>query len=319
MASLWSPPCKRKRQGVDSRLLPFRLVYHEGYDLHLGGHVFPAQKYRLIRDRLIARGVAEPADFDEPAPATDEQLMLVHDRSWVQRLKFGTLSYNEIVKLELPYSRHVVDGFWLAAGGTLLAARNALRDGIGFNIGGGFHHAFRAHGEGFCAIHDVAVAIRALQHEGAIRTAMVLDLDVHHGNGTAAIFAGDSAVHTVSFHQLENYPHEKPPSTIDVHLADGTGDAEYLTKLNEVCSLAIPGYKPDLLVYVAGADPYFEDQLGGLSLTMEGLRERDRIVFETARKHRVPVAVTLAGGYAVKTDDTVAIHCGAVEAARESW
>lgn len=296
-------------------MLPLRFVYHDGYDLKLGGHVFPAQKYRLIRERLLSEGFASPEDFAVPTPATDEQVMLVHDRGWIQRLKFGTLSYHEIVKLELPYSRHVADGFWLAAGGTLLAARDALERGIGFNIGGGFHHAFAGHGEGFCAIHDVAVAIRVLQRENAIRSAMVIDLDVHQGNGTAAIFHGDASVQTISFHQRDNYPYEKPPSTIDVHLPDGVGDAEYLPKLREICSLAIPGYKPDMVFYVAGADPYFEDQLGGLSLTLEGLRERDRIVFESARRHGIPVAVTLAGGYALKTDDTVEIHCSTARVA----
>ncbi len=299
-------------------MLPFRLVYHDSYDLHLGDHVFPARKYRLIRERLIADGIASPDDFVTPDPIPDDDLLLVHDRGWIQRLKFGTLDYHEIVKLELPYSRHVVDGFWLAAGGTLLAARNALRDRVGFNIGGGFHHAFPGHGEGFCAIHDVAVAIRAMQRDQAISTAMVIDCDVHHGNGTAAIFHGDKTVSTISFHQFANYPHEKPPSSVDVHLADGTGDEEYLRKLNEICSVAVAGFRPDMIFYVAGADPYFEDQLGGLSLTMEGLRERDRIVFESALGRGIPVVVTLAGGYAMNTDDTVTIHRNTVVAATET-
>jgi acetoin utilization deacetylase AcuC-like enzyme len=302
---------------VNKSRLPFRLVYHDHYDLSLGDHVFPARKYRLIRDRLIADRVADPADFDTPPPIDDDDLLLVHDRGWIQRLKLGTLGYQEIVKLELPYSRRVVEGFWLAAGGTLMAARNALRDRVGFNIGGGFHHAFPAHGEGFCAVHDVAVAIRALQRDGAVRTAMVVDCDVHHGNGTAAIFAGDRTVSTISFHQFANYPSDKPPSSVDVHLADGTGDEEYLKRLNDVCSVAVPGFAPDILFYIAGADPYFEDQLGGLSLTMEGLRERDRVVLEAALGRGVPVVVTLAGGYALNTADTVEIHCGTVvEAAR---
>jgi acetoin utilization deacetylase AcuC-like enzyme len=297
--------------------LPFQFVYHEGYDLRLGGHVFPAQKYRLIRERLLVEGFAGPEDFVAPERVTNEQLLLVHDPGWIQRLEFGTLGYSEIVKLELPYSRHVVDGFWLAAGGTILAGRHSLERGIGFNIGGGFHHAFAAHGEGFCAINDVAVAVRALQHDRSIRTAMVLDLDVHHGNGTAAIFHGDSTVSTISFHQLDNYPYEKPPSTIDIHLPDGTGDADYLPKLHEICSVAIPGYAPDILYYLAGADPYFEDQLGGLALTLEGLRERDRIVFQAASRYKVPVVVVLAGGYALNTSDTVEIHCSTARTAAE--
>ena len=295
-------------------MLPFRLVYHPGYDLNLGAHVFPSRKYRLIHDHLIDEGIAHSADFVEPAPASDEDILRVHDAGWVHRLKTGTMTDVEMIRLEIPYSREMVNGFWLATGGTILAARNALRDRIGFNIGGGFHHAFPAHGEGFCAIHDVAVAIRALQHEGVIERAMVVDCDVHHGNGTAAIFAGDTSVLTLSLHQFDNYPSLKPPSTIDVHLSDGTGDDEYLARLYGALDLAM-GFAPHLIVYVAGADPYGEDQLGGLKLTMDGLKERDRLVFDQALRKKVPVAVTLAGGYARNTADTVAIHCNTVKEA----
>jgi acetoin utilization deacetylase AcuC-like enzyme len=207
-----------------------------------------------------------------------------------------------------------VDGFWLAAGGTLLAARNALRDRIGFNIGGGFHHAYPGHGEGFCAIHDVAVAIRALHHAGEIERAMVVDLDVHQGNGTAAIFAGDKTVLTLSMHQFNNYPSDKPASTIDIHLRDGVGDEEYLDRLRSALAVAM-SFAPNLIVYLAGADPYREDQLGGLALTKEGLKQRDRSVFETALKRTVPVAIALAGGYARNTEDTVTIHCNTVKEA----
>jgi acetoin utilization deacetylase AcuC-like enzyme len=295
-------------------MLPFKLVYHTGYDLNLGEHVFPSRKYVLIRDQLLQEGIAEPADFVEPQPAPDHDVLRVHDAGWVHRLKTGTLSYEEILKLEIPYSKQMVDAFWLATGGTTLAARNSLRDRIGFNIGGGFHHAFPGHGEGFCAIHDVAVAIRALQHEQIIERAMVVDCDVHHGNGTAAIFAGDRTVLTLSLHQFNNYPSEKPPSTIDVNLRDGVGDQEYLDRLRGALQLAM-GFSPHLIVYVAGADPYAEDQLGGLKLTMQGLQLRDRLVFDTALSQNVPVAVTLAGGYAHNTTDTVAIHCNTVKAA----
>jgi acetoin utilization deacetylase AcuC-like enzyme len=295
----------------------FRLIYHEQYDLNLGAHVFPAIKYRLVRQRLIEEGVACEEDFLAPEPARDEELLLVHERGWLQRLKTGTLSYEEVIRLEIPYSRQMVNAFLLAAGGTILAGRCALEDGVGFNIGGGFHHAFSAHGEGFCAIHDVAVAVRALQREGLIGRAMVIDCDVHHGNGTAAIFAGDSTVSTISLHQFNNYPSEKPASTVDIHLEDGTGDGEYLSKLKEVCGVAVPGFRPDMIFYVAGADPYYEDQLGGLALTMEGLKERDRVLFEAGLSRGIPVVVTLAGGYAARVEDTVAIHCGTAEAARE--
>jgi len=295
----------------------YPLIYHDQYDLNLGAHVFPAVKYRLVRQRLMEEGLAGDGDFLAPEPAGDEQLLLVHDRGWLQRLKTGTLSYEEVIRLEIPYSRQMVNAFLLAAGGTILAGRCALEGGVGFNIGGGFHHAFAGHGEGFCAIHDVAVAIRALQREGLIERAMVIDCDVHHGNGTAAIFAGDPTVSTISLHQFNNYPSEKPPSTVDIHLEDRTGDAEYLAKLKDVCSVAVPGFRPDMIFYVAGADPYCEDQLGGLALTMEGLKERDHVLFESALFHGVPVVVTLAGGYAEKVEDTVAIHCGTARAASE--
>jgi acetoin utilization deacetylase AcuC-like enzyme len=298
-------------------MLPFQLVYHPRYDLNLGEHVFPARKYRLIHDRLLEEGFAEPRDFVEPRPVSDEDVLRVHDPGWVQRLKTGTLTEAEIVKLEIPYSREMVEGFWLATGGTILACRNALRDRIGFNIGGGFHHAFRSHGEGFCAIHDVAIAVRALQHEQVIRKGLIVDCDVHHGNGTAAIFAGDRSVLTLSIHQFNNYPSEKPPSVIDVDLRDGVEDAEYLDRLAGALRVAM-SFAPDLLIYVAGADPYREDQLGGLALTIEGLKRRDLLVFETALAQSVPVAVVLAGGYARDTNDTVTIHCNTAKAARDA-
>jgi acetoin utilization deacetylase AcuC-like enzyme len=298
-------------------MLPFQLVYHPRYDLNLGDHVFPARKYRLIHNRLLEEHFAEPGDFVEPEPASDDDVLRVHDPGWVHRLKTGTLSEAEIVKLEIPYSREMVEGFWLATGGSILAARNALRGRIGFNIGGGFHHAFPGHGEGFCAIHDVAIAIRALQRRRLIEKALVVDCDVHHGNGTAAIFAGDRSVFTLSLHQFHNYPSEKPPSVIDVNLADGVEDREYLDRLSGALKVAL-SFGPDLAIYLAGADPYCEDQLGGLALTMDGLKRRDRLVFETALARSVPVAVVLAGGYARDTNDTVTIHCNTAKAAAEA-
>jgi len=298
-------------------MLPFKLVYHPGYDLNLGAHVFPARKYRLIHDHLLDEGFAQPMDFVEPLPASDEDILRVHEPGWVQRLKTGTLTPQEMLRLEIPYSKQVVEAFWLATGGTIQAARNAIADRIGFNIGGGFHHAFPGHGEGFCAIHDVAVAIRALQHDRLIERALVVDCDVHHGNGTAAIFAGDRSVLTLSMHQFHNYPSEKPPSVIDIHLRDGVSDGEYLDRLRGALKVAM-SFAPNMVFYLAGADPYREDQLGGLSLTMEGLKQRDRVVFETGLRSSVPIAVTLAGGYARNTDDTVAIHRNTVKAAREA-
>lgn len=299
-------------------MLPFKLIYHPGYDLNLGAHVFPSQKYRLIHDRLLEEGFAAPDDFGQPLAASDEQVLLVHDRGWIERLKTGTLTLRERIDLEIPYSREMVEGFWLATGGTITAARNALRDRIGFNIGGGFHHAFRARGEGFCAINDVAIAIRTLQREQRAARAMVVDCDVHHGNGTAAIFAGDNTVLTLSIHQFHNYPSEKPPSVVDLHLRDGLGDDEYLARLGEACRVTLPGFAPDILFYLAGADPYRRDQLGGLALTIPGLEQRDRLVFDMALEHGVPAVVVLAGGYAQNVNETVRIHCNTAKAARDA-
>jgi acetoin utilization deacetylase AcuC-like enzyme len=298
-------------------MLPFKLVYHAGYDLNLGDHVFPSQKFRLVHDRLLQEGFAVPEDFVEPQPAPDEDILLVHQREWVDRLKHGTLSFYDLLKLEVPYSRQMVRAFWLAAGGTTLAARLALRDGIGFNLGGGFHHAFPDHGEGFCAINDIAVAIRRLQREGRIERAMVVDCDVHQGNGTATIFSSDPRVFTLSIHQFNNYPAEKPPSNIDINLPDETPDDEYLERLRGAFVPALVDFQPQMLVYVAGADPYYQDQLGGLSLTIEGLKSRDRVVLTGALMHRVPVATVFAGGYAVNLDDTVTIHANTAKAAKE--
>jgi len=299
-------------------MLPFRLVYHPGYDLNLGEHVFPSQKFRLVRERLLAERFAAPGDLIEPEPAPDEDLLAVHDPEWVHRLRTGTLTFYDILKLEIPYSRKMVSAFWLAAGGTTLAARCALRDGAGFNIGGGFHHAFPGHGEGFCAVNDVGVAIRRLQKDGLIGRAMVVDCDVHQGNGTAVMFARDPSVFTLSIHQLHNYPAEKPPSDIDINLDDETGDEEYLTRLREAYLPALSDFEPQLIVYIAGADPYCQDQLGGLALSFEGLKARDRLVLASALMRKVPVAVTLAGGYAVEVEDTVTIHANTAKACKEA-
>jgi acetoin utilization deacetylase AcuC-like enzyme len=299
-------------------MLPFRLIYHEGYHLNLGHHVFPSEKFRMIRDRLLKEGFAVPEDFVTPEPAPDEDLLLVHERGWIQRLKTGTLSYEEILQLEIPYSPEMVRAFCLAAGGTTLAARLALKQGVSYNVGGGFHHAFPDHGEGFCAINDIAVAIRKLQSEHRITRAMVVDCDNHHGNGTAAIFAGDSSVFTLSIHQYNNYPAIKPLSSVDVHLSDGVGDEEYLERLSAAYRFPIHGFHPELLVYVAGADPYCEDQLGGLNLSMDGLKRRDRLVIETALREGAAVTVVLAGGYAINIPDTITIHSNTAKIAKEA-
>jgi len=326
-------------------MLPFKLVYSDAYYLPIGSHVFPAEKYRLVRNRLISTAVAEQADFLEPQPATDQDILLVHKPEYVQKLKAGRLSPREEMEMEIPYSRDLVEAFWLAAGGSILAARHALCEKVCVSIGGGFHHAFPDHGEGFCMIHDVAVAIRRLQRDEKISNAMTVDCDVHQGNGTAAIFAGTRTesvplpsvsgatlnparpprmrgahageVFTISLHQHNNYPLYKPPSSIDVDLPDGIGDADYLAWLDNALSSGLRQFEPDLICYIAGADPYREDQLGGLDLTIAGLKSRDELVFRVAKARNIPVMVTYAGGYAQNVEDTVTIHSNTVVAAKE--
>src|ERR1039458_2430682 len=304
-------------------MLPFKLVYSDDYYLPIGSHVFPAEKYKCIHDRLLASGIATPSDFVTPPPATDQDVLLVHTPQYVEKLKTGTLSAREELELEVPYSPELVRAFWLAAGGSMLAADYALNDGVAISIGGGF-----------CMIHDVAIAIRRMQRDDKIRTAMTVDCDVHQGNGTAVIFAGTRVpgnrlpstfasvlnpahntarpalhgtrprsshaedVFTISLHQQNNYPVFKPPSSLDMNLPDEMGDGEYLACLGDALSLGLSKLKPELICYLAGADPYREDQLGGLSLTIEGLKERDALVFQIAKAERIPVMVTLAGGYA---------------------
>ena len=329
-------------------MLPFKLVYSDAYYLPIGTHVFPAEKYRRVHDRLLATSVADASNFLEPQPATDLDVLLVHTPEYVQKLKTGTLSPREAQELEIPFSSELVNAFWLAAGGSILAARQCLTDKVCISIGGGFHHAFPDHGEGFCMIHDVAVAIRRMQRDDKIRTAMTLDCDVHQGNGTAAIFAGTRTasallplssastveqpanaprgkmpgahageVFTISLHQHNNYPLWKPPSSIDVDLPDGTGDDDYLAWLDNALSSGLRQFEPDMICYIAGADPYREDQLGGLSLTIEGLKKRDELVFRVCRARDIPVMVTYAGGYARNVEDTVRIHSNTVVAAKE--
>jgi acetoin utilization deacetylase AcuC-like enzyme len=327
-------------------MLAFKLVYSDDYYLPIGAHVFPAEKYRRIHDRLIATGIADASDFVTPQPASDQDILLVHRPEYVHKLKTGTLSAREELQLEVPYSPELVRAFWLAAGGSILAADYALKDGVAINIGGGFHHAFPDHGEGFCMIHDVAVAIRRMQRDGRIRSAMTVDCDVHQGNGTAAIFAGmripaaplpsrststlagsarpakvrnahEGDVFTISLHQENNYPLYKPPSSIDVDLPDEIGDDDYLGWLDNALSSGLREFEPQLICYIAGADPYREDQLGGLALTIEGLKKRDELVFRVAQARGIPVMVTYAGGYARDVEDTVTIHCNTVIAAKD--
>jgi acetoin utilization deacetylase AcuC-like enzyme len=292
-------------------VLPFKLLFHAGFTVDLGPHVFPAQKYRLVWERLLETGIADHADVVIPRAAGDEDVLRVHTPDYVRKIKTGALSPAERRLLEVPWSPGLAEGVWLASGAAIEAGRLARRDGCAIVLGGGFHHAFPDHGEGFCLVHDVAVATGVLRAAGDVGRVAVVDLDVHQGNGTAAIFARDSDTFTVSLHQENNYPAVKPPSSVDVGLPDGTGDEEYLAALEAPLARAF-GFRPDLLWYLAGADPYEHDLLGGLALTREGLRERDRRVFAAARSAGVPVAVTLAGGYASSPADTVSIHAGTV-------
>ena len=327
-------------------MLPFKLVYSEKYYLPIGDHVFRADKFRLIRERLFQLGAVEDSDFLEPQPASEADLMLVHSPHYVGKLIDGALSAREELQMEIPYSPQVVDTFMLHAGGSMLAAERALADGVCVSIGGGFHHAFPDHGEGFCMIHDFAIAIRSLQRRNLIQRAMTVDCDVHQGNGTAYIFGHSGHnnttlpswsapalgslnlaagirqtprkdVFTISLHQENNYPFEKPPSSIDVNLPDGCGDADYLAWLDNALSSGLRQFAPELIAYVAGADPFREDQLGGLNLSVDGLKRRDELVFRAARARNIPVFVTLAGGYAIHIADTISIHTNTILAAAE--
>ena len=310
------------------------MVHSPRYQLDIGPHVFPTRKYALVRDRLIAAGVITPADCIEPEPASWNDLALVHTAGYLARMRDGTMSPQDIAQLELPWSREMVEGFRLMTGGTVGAALlaccgtqspqsaqsnqlSAVSASAAFNVvchlGGGLHHAFPNHGEGFCPFNDVAVAARVLQARGLERIAIV-DLDVHHGNGTAFTFESDPRVFTFSMHQQHNYPMWKPRGSLDVGLADGAQDATFLRELERALPDVI-AHAPECVFYLAGADPYEDDQLGGLRLTRDGLRQRDRMVIAAVRGAGVPLVITLAGGYARRVEDTVAIHAATIEEA----
>ena len=322
-----------------------RVVYSPAYHVDIGLHVFPTDKYRRVRDRLVETGVVSPSEFVEPQPATWEELALVHTPEYLETLRAGTMTLEDVAQLELPWSPEMVEGFRLMVGGTIEAAliacglvhdggtqnpqnpqnpqKASLREKIQSassassalnvvaHLGGGLHHAFPNHGEGFCPFNDVAVAARVLQSRGIERIAIV-DLDVHHGNGTAFIFESDARVFTFSMHQQHNYPMWKPRGSLDVGLPDGEHDATYVREL-EIALPAVIAHRPQCVFYLAGADPYEDDQLGGLRLTKAGLRQRDRLVVGAVRAANVPLVVVLAGGYARCVEDTVAIHAATIE------
>ncbi len=309
-----------------------KVVYSNRYRIDIGDHVFPTAKFELVLNLLIRQGTIDPSSgVVEPEAASWEDLALVHHANYLEKSRTGRFLPSELAHLEMPWSVGMAEGFRLMAGGSVTAARLAMaqaghtpgptveegatrRLAAAAHLGGGFHHAFPDHGEGFCLYNDVAVAIRVLQRDGVVERAAVVDCDVHHGNGTAFAFRDDASVFTCSIHQEHNYPVIKPQSSLDIGLADGTGDAEYLRALDRGLP-AVLASRPEVIVYVAGADPFIEDKLGGLNLTRDGLRARDRRVFEAARDAGVPVVIVLAGGYARRLEDTAAIHAATIEEA----
>jgi acetoin utilization deacetylase AcuC-like enzyme len=313
------------------------VVYSARYQIDIGPHVFPTRKYPLVYTRLVETGVIEPSDVVEPAPASWEDLSRVHTAEYLAKMRDGTMLSEDVAQLELPWSAEMVEAFRIMVGGTMQAAQIAcgFRDGlkaVPYNhpvghglqtvpnvvchIGGGLHHAFPNHGEGFCPFNDVAVAVRDLQSRGLERAAIV-DLDVHHGNGTSFVFESDPRVFTFSMHQQHNYPMWKPKGSLDIGLPDGAGDSRFLRELEQALPLVMAS-DPQCAFYLAGADPYEDDQLGGLRLTRDGLRQRDRMVIETVNAARLPLVITLAGGYARHVEDTVAIHAATIEEARNA-
>ncbi|MDX6770640.1 MAG: histone deacetylase [Elusimicrobiota bacterium] len=279
-----------------------RVVYSPAYDVSYEGHAFAPRKFALA-----AQALAPKVELVEPSEPAREDLLRVHSPAWVDKLYSAELAPEELLRLELPFTPAIARAHRLAAGGTTLAARHALERGVGLHCGGGAHHACRDHGEGYCAVNDLAVAVRVLQAEGRIKRAAIIDLDVHQGNGTADAFAGDPSVFTFSMHQGDLYPIPKAASSLDIELRAGTGDAEYYDALGHALPKVFDS-KPDLVVYQAGVDVWEKDRLGGLKLTELGVRDRDGAVREACRAHGVPVVVTLGGGYGPTPDDTARLH-----------
>ena len=283
------------------------------------GHRFPMAKYRMLRERLQAERVIEPGDFVVPAAVTDDELKRAHDPRYVQRVIDGKMTEGEIRRLGFPWSPALVERSRRSSGGTLGACRAALIDGFGVNLAGGTHHAGYDFAEGFCLFNDSAVAVRTLQAEGAVQRVLIVDADVHQGNGTADIFRDDERVYTFSIHGELNFPLRKVPGRLDVGLADGTGDEDYLSALRRGLDQAVSEAGAEMVIYLAGADPYEGDRLGRLKLTKEGLSRRDRMVFEACQSDRLPVVITMAGGYASIVEDIVEIQSNTIrEAVRHS-
>ncbi len=307
--------CRRDSGAVRRHVLP-PVYYSDRFVLPLpAGHRFPMAKYRLLREHLLESGVLDARLLRVPPPCGDEQLRLAHEGGYVERVVHGALSAAEQRRLGFPWSPQLVARSRRSVGGTVAAARVALRYGVGVNLAGGTHHAFADRGEGYCVFNDAAVAIRVLQAEGRLRTAAVIDCDVHQGNGTAAIFRDDPSVFTLSLHGRRNFPFRKERGDLDVALEDGTTDGEYLAALERALDTLFARFTPELAVYVSGADPYRGDRIGRLALSEEGLQRRDRCVFAACRERSVPVAVVMAGGYCPDVRTLAAIHARTVEAA----
>lgn len=285
-----------------------KVFYYDHFELPLPpGHRFPAHKYPLLRRRVTG---ANQGQFElQVAPAAaDDELLLAHDPAYLERLKTGTLSAREQRALGLPWSPQLLERSRRSVGATIAACRAALRDGAAATLAGGTHHAFADQPQGFCVFNDSAVAARALQREGRVRRAVVIDCDVHQGNGTAAIFADDPTVFTFSLHGQKNFPFRKERSDLDIELPDGGDDAAYLTALEQGLQSALPRAQAELAIYLAGADPFEGDRLGRLAVSKDGLAQRDRLVFDYCRRHGLAVATTMAGGYARDPEDVVDIH-----------
>lgn len=292
-----------------------KFVYSDEYwMIDVGHHVFPAKKYRMIYEQLLRLGTRKE-QFIAPVLPDDEDILLVHSPRYLKKLNSGRLSHGEVLALELPFSQGILSFAKLSVGGTIKAAETAMEEGMAFHIGGGFHHAFADHGEGFCVFNDVAVAVEKLRRDTRIAKAMVVDCDVHQGNGTADIFSDKDYAFTFSIHQMDIYPAKKPGSSMDVELWSGDGDQAYLDALRGSIPSIYEEFQPDILFYLAGADAYERDQLGGLDISIEGLKARDMLVMEEARKRNIPLVVLLAGGYAFDVEDTVTIHLNTAKAA----
>ena len=295
----------------------YKIFYSPHYYAEIGeGHVFPIKKFELVRDKLLAEGTLLEKEIIEPLPAKTEDLRLVHTEDYLTRLIDGTLTAKEVRKLGLPWSQSLVRRTFLAVSGTINASFHALETGISSNLAGGTHHSFPDRGEGFCVLNDVAIAIRVLQRENLAKRFLIVDCDVHQGNGTAFIFQDEEKIFTFSMHGAKNYPLFKEKSNLDIELPDGTADAEYLETLSE----ALPRvflHDPDLIFYLGGADPFEKDKLGRLGLSFEGLMKRDEMVLEFAKEREVPIVTTMSGGYAKDINDTVEIHSNTIRAVKK--